>query len=284
MSSRAIWRPCGKDGLTFAIPTFPPVSPCRYMSTCDLLIVTTFRTGNVIALKTINLYYVKFKYYGRFIIIINLEIGRSCTKKRLKLKNLIRLVYSLTGLILCVTFPVELKWHVRTLSWLTYLYFLFISVERVLNSSAWRGQSLTFYRKQMFPFRKKQIFHFVSFHFVSQSTDFSFRFVPFRFAEHRFFISFRPISFRPISFRPISFRPISFRPISFRPISFRPISFRPISFRPISFRPISFRPISFRPISFCPISFRPISFRPISFRPISFRPISFRPISFRKVQ
>ena len=62
-------------------------------------------------------------------------------------------------------------------------------------------------------FRKVQIFHFVSFHFVSQSTDFSFRFVPFRFAKYRFFISFRSISFRPISFRPISFLSISFRKV-----------------------------------------------------------------------
>ena len=45
-------------------------------------------------------------------------------------------------------------------------------------------------------FRKVRIFHFVSFHFVSQSTDFSFR-LAFRFAKYRFFISFRPISFRP---------------------------------------------------------------------------------------
>ena len=36
--------------------------------------------------------------------------------------------------------------------------------------------------------------------FVSQSTDFSFCFVPFRFAKYRFFISFRPISFLKVQF------------------------------------------------------------------------------------
>ena len=130
--------------------------------------------------------------------------------------------YSLAGLILCVTFPVELH-QVARLSWLTYRYFI---------HKCW--QSPTFYRKEMFPFRfakyrffilfrsisfrKVQIFHFVSSHFVSQSTDFSFRFVPFRFAEYRFFISFCSISFRSILFRSISFRSISFRPISFRKV------------------------------------------------------------------
>ena len=70
-----------------------------------------------------------------------------------------------------------------------------------MNGAAF-GLGLTFYRKEMFPFRftkygffisfrsisfrKVQIFHFVLSHFVSQSTDFSFRFVPFHFVPFRF--------------------------------------------------------------------------------------------------
>ena len=98
-------------------------------------------------------------------------------------------VYSLAVLVLCVTFPVELHQVAR--------------LSRYFIHKCW--QSLTLYRKEMFPFRKGQIFHFVSSHFVSQSTDFSFLFVPFRFAKYRFFISFPPISFLPFRFVPFRF-------------------------------------------------------------------------------
>ena len=43
-----------------------------------------------------------------------------------------------------------------------------------------------------FPFRKVQIFHFAKYRFfISQSTDFPFRFVPFRFAKYNTFFSLR---------------------------------------------------------------------------------------------
>ena len=70
---------------------------------------------------------------------------------------------------------------------------------RRTNGAAF-GLGLTFYRKEMFPFRfakyrffisfrpisfcKVQIFHFVSSHFVSQSTDF--HFVSFHFVSSHF--------------------------------------------------------------------------------------------------
>ena len=53
------------------------------------------------------------------------------------------------------------------------------------------------------------------FRFVSQSTDFSFRFVPFRFAKYRFSISFRPISFRKVQiFHFVSSHFVSFHFVS----------------------------------------------------------------------
>ena len=65
-----------------------------------------------------------------------------------------------------------IKWHVFHGS---HIGTLFISVDNRLH------------------FTEKRCFRF-----VSQRTDFSFRFVPFRFAIYRFFISFRPISFRKV--------------------------------------------------------------------------------------
>ena len=74
-------------------------------------------------------------------------------------------------------------------------------------------------------FRKVQIFHFVSFHFVSQSTDFSFRFIPFHFAKYRFFISFRPISFRKVQiFHFVSFHFVSFHFVLFHFVLFHFVS------------------------------------------------------------
>ena len=115
------------------------------------------------------------------------------------------------------------------LSWLTYRHF----IHKCL-------QSLTFYRKGMFPFRfakyrffisfrsisfrKVQIFHFVSSHFVSQSTDFSFRFVPFRFVPFRF-VPFRFAKYnKPILPSSIKQQHIIFRPLRKIPLPQRQIS------------------------------------------------------------
>ena len=62
-------------------------------------------------------------------------------------------------------------------------------------SGVWIGPYIFQKRDVSVSFRKVQIFHFVSSHFVSQSTDFSFRFVPFRFVPFRF-LPFRFVSFR----------------------------------------------------------------------------------------
>ena len=113
-----------------------------------------------------------------------------------------------------------IKWHVFRGS---HIGTLFISVDNRLH------------------FTEKRCFRF-----VSQSTDFSFRFVPFRFAKYRFFISFRPISFRPISFRKVQiFYFVSSHFVSSHFVSqstdflFRFAKYRFfISFRPISFRKV----------------------------------------------